>query len=108
MAALEISGMVGSEKPQIETDLGSVQCVRSPAGWRCYIPAAYNASAGGHEIAVTVNGETLTTSLVVTAKNFGEAEAQPDPPAPDGAGEEFRNVIWSLYDAEAQIGRAHV
>lgn len=102
VAALEISGMVGSEKPQIETDLGSVQCVRSPAGWRCYIPAAYNASAGGHEIAVTVNGETLTTSLVVTAKNFGEAEAQPDPPAPDGAGEEFRNVIWSLYDAEAR------
>ena len=102
VAALEISGMVGSETPTVETDLGSVQCVRSPAGWRCYIPAAYNASAGSHDIAVTVNGETLPLTLVVTAKSFGEAEAQPDPPAPDGAAEEFRSVIWSLYDAPAR------
>ena len=102
VAALEIGGMVGNETPAVETDLGSVQCVRSPAGWRCYIPAAYNASAGSHDIAVTVNGETLSLSLVVTAKAFGEAEAQPDPPAPDGAAEEFRNVIWSLYEAPAR------
>lgn len=102
VAALEISGMVGSETPAVETDLGSVQCVRSPAGWRCYIPAAYNASAGSHDIAVTVNGETLPLSLVVTAKTFGEAEAQPDPPAPAGAAEEFRSVIWSLYEAPAR------
>ena len=102
VAALEISGMVGSGTPAVETDLGSVQCVRSPAGWRCYIPAAYNASAGSHDIAVTVNGQTLPLTLVVTAKTFGEAEAQPDPPAPSGAAEEFRNVIWSLYEAPAR------
>ena len=102
VAALEISGMVGSETPVVETDLGSVQCVRSPAGWRCYIPAAYNASAGSHTLSVTVNGETLTTTLVVTAQNFGEAEAQPDPPAPEGASEEFRNVIWPLYEDKAR------
>ena len=102
VAALEISGMVGSGTPAVETDLGSVQCVRSPAGWRCYIPAAYNASAGSHDIAVTVNGQTLPLSLVVTAKNFGEAAAEPDPPAPDGAAEEFRNVIWAQYEAPAR------
>ena len=102
VAALEISGMVGTETPAVETDLGSVQCVRSPAGWRCYIPAAYNASAGSHTLSVTVNGETLTTTLVVTAQNFGEAEAQPDPPAPEGASEEFRNVIWPLYEDKAR------
>ena len=102
VAALEISGMVGSGTPTVETDLGSVQCVRSPAGWRCYIPAAYNASAGSHTLSVTVNGETLTTTLVVTAQNFGEAEAQPDPPAPEGASEEFRNVIWPLYEDKAR------
>lgn len=102
VAALEISGMVGSGTPAVETDLGSVQCVRSPAGWRCYIPAAYNASAGSHDIAVTVNGQILPLTLVVTAKTFGEAEAQPDPPAPSGAAEEFRNVIWSLYEAPAR------
>ena len=37
------------------TDLGSVQCVRLGSGWRAYIPAAYNASAGGHTVNVTVN-----------------------------------------------------
>ena len=102
VAALEISGMVGSGTPTVETDLGSVQCVRSPAGWRCYIPAAYNASAGSHDIAVTVNGETLTIALGVSAKDFGEAEAQPDPPASAAANEEFRNVIWAQYEAQAR------
>lgn len=102
VAALEISGMVGTETPLVETDLGNVQCVRSPAGWRCYIPAAYNASAGSHTLSVTVNGETLTTTLVVTAKNFGEADAQPDPPASEGANQEFRNVIWALYEDTAR------
>lgn len=102
VAALEISGMVGSGTPTVETDLGSVQCVRSPAGWRCYIPAAYNASAGSHDIAVTVNGETLTIALGVSARDFGEAEAQPDPPASAAANEEFRNVIWAQYEAQAR------
>ena len=32
VAALEISGMVGSETPTVETDLGSVQCVPQPGG----------------------------------------------------------------------------
>ena len=99
IAALEIGGMVGSEEPAVTTDLGSVRCVRSPAGWRCYIPAAYNASAGSHEITVAVGGETLTASLVVTAKAFGEAEAQPEPPADAAANEEFRSAIWPLYEA---------
>ena len=99
IAALEIGGMVGSEEPVVTTDLGSVRCVRSPAGWRCYIPAAYNASAGSHEITVAVGGETLTASLVVTAKAFGEAEAQPEPPADAAANEEFRSAIWPLYEA---------
>lgn len=102
VATLEISGMVGSGTPTVETDLGSVQCVRSPAGWRCYIPAAYNASAGSHDIAVTVNGETLTIALGVSAKDFGETEAQPDPPASAAANEEFRNVIWAQYEAQAR------
>ena len=102
VAALEIGGLVGSEPPLVETDLGAVQCVRSPAGWRCYIPAAYNASAGSHDIAVTVNGETLPLTLVVTARDFGEAEAEPDPPADEAANEAFRNTIWALYDAPAR------
>ncbi len=62
---VRISGMTGDAVPTIETDLGSVQCVRAAEGWRAYIPAAYNASSGGHEVNVTVNGETLTRTLTV-------------------------------------------
>lgn len=48
VAALSITGLTGETAPAVETDLGSVQCVRLGSGWRAYIPAAYNASAGGH------------------------------------------------------------
>ena len=102
VAALEISGMVGSGTPAVETDLGSIQCVRSLAGWRCYIPAAYNASVGAHTITVEVNGETLTVDLTVTAQDFGQAEAEPDPPATEEANAEFRNLIWPLYEQPAR------
>ena len=46
VAALSITGLTGETAPTVETDLGSVQCVRLGSGWRAYIPAAYNASAG--------------------------------------------------------------
>ena len=59
VAALSITGLTGETAPAVETDLGSVQCVRLGSGWRAYIPAAYNASAGGHTVNVTVNGETF-------------------------------------------------
>ena len=47
VAALSITGLTGETAPAVETDLGSVQCVRLGSGWRAYIPAAYNASADG-------------------------------------------------------------
>ena len=49
-----------------------------------------------------MNGETLTIALGVSARDFGEAEAQPDPPASAAANEEFRNVIWAQYEAQAR------
>lgn len=48
IVGLRISGMTGDAAPTVETDLGNVQCVRAADGWRAYIPAAYNASSGGH------------------------------------------------------------
>ena len=54
-----ITGMTGDTAPAIETDLGKIQCARSPGGWRAYIPAAYNASAGGHEVNITVNKNAI-------------------------------------------------
>ena len=46
IVGVRISGMTGDTAPAVETDLGSVQCVRAADGWRAYIPAAYNASSG--------------------------------------------------------------
>ena len=70
IVGLRISGMTGDAAPTVETDLGNVQCVRAADGWRAYIPAAYNASSGGHEVNITVNGETITRSIIVLPKDF--------------------------------------
>ena len=83
IVGVRISGMTGDTAPAVETDLGSVQCVRAADGWRAYIPAAYNASSGGHTVNVTVNGETLTHTLVVLPKDFGTVEVDPEPAATD-------------------------
>ena len=71
---VRISGMTGDAVPTIETDLGSVQCVRAADGWRAYIPAAYNAS-------------------------FGTVEVEAEEPAPESANAQFRSAIWPLYEA---------
>ena len=74
IVGVAITGMAGDTAPTLETDLGSVSCTRSPSGWRAYIPAAYNASAGAHEIRITVNGETLSRTLTVLPKDLRSAE----------------------------------
>ncbi len=101
VVGLRVSGMTGAEAPTVTTDLGSVQCVRAGEGWRAYIPAAYNASSGGHEVQVTVNGETITRSLTVLPKDFGTAEVEPEPAASEEANAQFRNSIWPLYEQPA-------
>ena len=98
VVALAVTGMTGDTAPTVETDLGSVSCVRLGSGWRAYLPAAYNASAGGHTITVTVNGETLTKTLTVLPRDFGTAETDPEPAPAEAANTEFRNRIWPLYD----------
>ena len=98
VAGLSVTGLTGDNAPTVETDLGSVHCVRSADGWRAYIPAAYNASAGGHEVAVTVNGETFTRTLTVLPKDFGTVEVEAEPAPAETANAEFRNNIWPLYE----------
>ena len=102
IVGVRISGMTGDTAPTVETDLGNVQCVRAADGWRAYIPAAYNASSGGHEVNITVNGETISRSLVVLPKDFGTAEVEAEPAASDAANTEFRNAVWGLYEAPAR------
>ena len=98
VAALSVTGMTGDTAPTVETDLGSVQCVRLGSSWRAYIPAAYNASAGGHTINVTVNGEVLSKTLTVLPKDFGTVEVEAEPAPTEAANTEFRNNIWPLYE----------
>ena len=102
VVGLRISGMTGDTAPTVETDLGSVQCVRAADGWRAYIPAAYNASSGGHEVNITVNGEVITRSIIVLPRDFGTVELAAEPAATDAANTEFRNVVWGLYEAPAR------
>ena len=99
---LRISGMTGDAAPTVETDLGNVQCVRAADGWRAYIPAAYNASSGGHEVNITVNGETITRSIIVLPKDFGTVDVEPEPDASDAANTQFRNAVWGLYETPAR------
>ena len=98
---LRLTGMTGSEAPVIETDLGSIKCVRTSDGWRAYIPAAYNESAGGHEISVAVNGEVLTRTITVIPKDFGSVDVEASADS-EAANTEFRNAIWPLYEQPAK------
>ncbi|MGN0707629.1 MAG: murein hydrolase activator EnvC family protein [Faecalibacterium sp.] len=102
IVGLRITGMTGDSAPIVETDLGSVQCVRCSGGWRAYIPAAYNASAGAHEIRITVNGETQTRTITVIPRDFGTVETEAEPAASEAASAEFRNLIWPLYEQAAR------
>ena len=96
------TGMTGDSAPTVETDLGNIQCARSTNGWQAYIPAAYNAAAGGHEIAFTVNGEVQTRTVTVIPKDFGTVDVEPEPEATEAANTEFRNAIWPLYEQPAR------
>lgn len=102
IVGVAITGMTGDTAPTVETDLGKIQCARSPGGWRAYIPAAYNASSGGHEVNITVNGETITRSIIVLPKDFGTVDVEPEPDASDAANTQFRNAVWGLYEAPAR------
>ena len=102
VVGLRICGMTGDTAPTVETDLGNVQCVRTADGWRAYIPAAYNASSGGHEVNVTVNGEVISRSIIVLPKDFGTVEVEPEPAASDAANTEFKNSVWPLYEQPAR------
>ena len=94
--------MVGETAPTVETDLGNVQAVRLGSGWRAYIPAAYNAAAGAHEVTFTVGGETVVKNITVIPKDFGTVEIEAEPEASEAANTEFRNAVWPLYEQPAR------
>ena len=100
--AAAFTGMVGETAPTVETDLGNVQAVRLGSGWRAYIPAAYNAAAGAHEVTFTVGGETVVKNITVIPKDFGTVEIEAEPEVSEAANTEFRNAVWPLYEQPAR------
>lgn len=96
-----ITGMVGDEPPTVETELCPVQCTRCVGGWRCYLAAAYNTSAGEYAVNITANGQTVTRTVRVTGKEFGTVVVQPEPDLGEAANQEFRNAVWPLYETPA-------
>ena len=100
--AAAFTGMVGETAPTVKTDLGNVQAVRLGSGWRAYIPAAYNAAAGAHEVTFTVGGETVVKNITVIPKDFGTVEIEAEPEASEAANTEFRNAVWPLYEQPAR------
>ena len=51
---------------------------------------------------VTVNGETVSRSIVVLPRDFGTVDAEPEPDASEAANTQFRNAVWGLYEAPAR------
>ena len=102
VVGVAFTGMTGDTAPIVETDLGNVQCARSSSGWRAYIPAAYNAAAGVHEVTFTLQGEAQTRTITVLPKEFGSVEVSPEPEATEAANAEFRNAVWPLYEQPAR------
>ena len=51
---------------------------------------------------ITVNGETITRSIIVLPKDFGTVDVEPEPDASDAANTQFRNAVWGLYEAPAR------
>lgn len=97
---LVVRGMLGSETPAAETDLGTVAFQPEEGGWRGYLGVAYNADAGSHIITVTAGGQQAETALVVSGRQYGRAEVTPTQDSEE-ANAEFRNKIWPLYTAAA-------
>lgn len=95
---LVVRGMLGSDTPTAETDLGTVVFQAEEGGWRGYLGAAYNAEAGAHTITVTAGGQSTQTTLTVTGRSYGRTEVTPTQDSAE-ANEEFRQKIWSLYTA---------
>ena len=50
---------------------------------------------------ITVNGETITRSIIVLPKDFGTVDVEPEPDASDAANTEFRNAVWAVRSARA-------
>ena len=99
VVAVYVSGILGSSSPPAaQCELGPVWFRPTAKGWLGYLPVTYNASGGPWPITVTVGDEALTAEVSVRDGGFASTAAGASDPAPAGAEEEFRRVVWAQYE----------
>ena len=100
VVAVYVAGALGggSVPPTAQCELGPVWFRPTQNGWLGYLPVTYNAEGGDWPVTVTLEDTTLTATLSVRSTEFPTTQASDSAPAADAANEEFRRVIWSLYD----------
>lgn len=100
VVAVYLSGALGGgdTPPTAECELGPVWFRPTQNGWLGYLPVTYNAEGGDWPVTVTLGDTVLTATLSVRSAEFPSTSLSASEPATAEANEEFRRVIWSLYN----------
>ena len=100
VAAIYVSGALGAggTPPTAQCELGPVWFRPTQNGWVGYLPVTYNAEGGEWPITVTLGDVTLSAALTVRSTEYPSTQTSSGEAATAEANEEFRRVIWSLYD----------
>ena len=107
VAAIYVSGALGAggTPPTAQCELGPVWFRPTKNGWLGYLPVTYNAEGGDWPITVTLDDMTLTATLTVRSTEYPSTQTSSGEAATAEANEEFRRVIWSLYDQGSSEAR---
>ena len=104
-AAREAALGAGGTPPTAQCELGPVWFRPTKNGWLGYLPVTYNAEGGDWPITVTLDDMTLTATLTVRSTEYPSTQTSSGEAATAEANEEFRRVIWSLYDQGSSEAR---
>ena len=107
VVAVYVSGALGAggTPPTAQCELGPVWFRPTKNGWLGYLPVTYNAEGGDWPITVTLDDVTLSATLTVRSTEYLSTQTSSGEAATAAAGEEFRRVIWALYDQGSNEAR---
>lgn len=95
--ALRVTGVLGSEAPQAQCDLGPVWFALGERGWTGYLPVTYNAEQGHHSLTVTSGSHTLEAVVTVVGAGYPEQKELEAEPYTAAAAREYQDKVWPLY-----------
>ena len=107
VVAVYVSGALGAggTPPTAQCELGPVWFRPTKNGWLGYLPVTYNAEGGQWPITVTLDDVTLSATLTVRSTEYPSTQTSSGEAATAAANEEFRRVIWALYDQGSNEAR---